>query len=76
MRQVSVIGSYIIVVVATLRLLTFPKTTFVSFRFHGNHSIDKMLNGGVLTGEVVEVTGPPSSGKTQVSGRYHKMMRS
>jgi len=35
-----------------------------------NCSIDNLLSGGVWSGEVLEVWGPPGSGKTQVSNKW------
>ena len=41
-------------------LLHSPPTLPLTF------SIDELLDGGLLTGELTEITGPPASGKTQV----------
>ena len=43
---------------------------YLNIRFylwhHFNFSIDSLLGGGVFTGELIEVSGQPSIGKTQV----------
>jgi RecA/RadA recombinase len=40
------------------------KKDYYSF---GNNKIDNLINGGILQGEIIELVGSPSTGKTQLS---------
>lgn len=39
----------------------------------GCPSLDQLLNGGLITGQLTEVCGPPAAGKTQVRLISHKV---